>query len=230
MGRGDEPGVERRAALPAAAGRGRRGARRDPRSPAREGPHGLHVGDRDACDAGRPRRAAARARARRRRADAARRRHGADRAAGAGAAGDRGAPGEERRRAPRGRADRGDRLRRPGPDGARRPADPDPDNVVYVAYVDGEPVARASAAFSEHGVSLFGGSTLPEARGQGRLPRARRGALARRGRARHPGARHAGLADVAPDPRAARLPRGLRDPDPARPVRQRRRRAGQNGA
>jgi GNAT superfamily N-acetyltransferase len=47
------------------------------------------------------------------------------------------------------------------------PADADPDNVVYVAYVDGEPVARASAAFSEHGASLFGGSTLPEARGKG---------------------------------------------------------------
>ena len=45
--------------------------------------------------------------------------------------------------------------------------EPDPDNVVYLAYVDGEPVARGSAAFSEHAVSLFGGSTLPEARGRG---------------------------------------------------------------
>jgi hypothetical protein len=45
--------------------------------------------------------------------------------------------------------------------------DPDPDNVVYLAYVDGEPVARGSASFSEHAVSLFGGSTLPEARGRG---------------------------------------------------------------
>ena len=44
---------------------------------------------------------------------------------------------------------------------------PDPRNVVYLAYVDGEPVARASASFSEHGVSLFGGSTLPDARGRG---------------------------------------------------------------
>lgn len=44
---------------------------------------------------------------------------------------------------------------------------PDPRNVVYLAYVDGEPVARGSASFSEHGVSLFGGSTLPEARGRG---------------------------------------------------------------
>ena len=44
---------------------------------------------------------------------------------------------------------------------------PDPDNVVYLAYVDGEPVARASASFSEHAVALFGGSTLPEARGRG---------------------------------------------------------------
>src|SRR5262249_6535718 len=44
---------------------------------------------------------------------------------------------------------------------------PDPRNVVYLAYVDGEPVARASASFSEYGVTLFGGSTLPEARGRG---------------------------------------------------------------
>ena len=39
--------------------------------------------------------------------------------------------------------------------------------MVYLAYVDGEPVARGSAAFSEHAVALFGGSTLPEARGRG---------------------------------------------------------------
>jgi hypothetical protein len=43
----------------------------------------------------------------------------------------------------------------------------DPNNVVYLAYVDGEPVARASAAFGPHAVSLFGGSTLPTARGRG---------------------------------------------------------------
>ena len=43
----------------------------------------------------------------------------------------------------------------------------DPENVVYLAYVDGEPVARGSASFSEHAVALFGGSTLPEARGRG---------------------------------------------------------------
>jgi hypothetical protein len=47
------------------------------------------------------------------------------------------------------------------------PPDRDPNNVVYLAYVDGEPVARGSASFSEHGVTLFGGSTLPEARGRG---------------------------------------------------------------
>jgi GNAT superfamily N-acetyltransferase len=46
-------------------------------------------------------------------------------------------------------------------------SDGDPNNVVYVAYVDGEPVARASASFSERGVTLFGGATLPEARGRG---------------------------------------------------------------
>jgi hypothetical protein len=48
-------------------------------------------------------------------------------------------------------------------------ADPpdDPNNVVYLAYLDGKPVARASGSFGEHAVSLFGGSTLPEARGHG---------------------------------------------------------------
>jgi hypothetical protein len=45
--------------------------------------------------------------------------------------------------------------------------DRDPNNVVYLAYVGGDPVARASASFSKHGVTLFGGSTLPEARGRG---------------------------------------------------------------
>ena len=43
----------------------------------------------------------------------------------------------------------------------------DPNNVAYVAYLDGEPVARATASFSEHAVTLFGGATLPEARGRG---------------------------------------------------------------
>jgi hypothetical protein len=45
--------------------------------------------------------------------------------------------------------------------------EPDPNNIVYLAYVDGEPVARASGSFFEHAVALFGGSTLPEARGHG---------------------------------------------------------------
>ncbi len=45
--------------------------------------------------------------------------------------------------------------------------EPDPNNIEYLAYVDGEPVARASGSFSEYGVTLFGGSTLPEARGRG---------------------------------------------------------------
>jgi Fe2+ transport system protein FeoA len=43
----------------------------------------------------------------------------------------------------------------------------DPNNVVYLAFMDGKSVARASGSFGEHAVSLFGGSTLPEARGQG---------------------------------------------------------------
>jgi Fe2+ transport system protein FeoA len=48
-----------------------------------------------------------------------------------------------------------------------RPRDDDPNNVVYVAFADDKPVARASGSFGEHGVSLFGGATLPEARGRG---------------------------------------------------------------
>jgi hypothetical protein len=38
---------------------------------------------------------------------------------------------------------------------------------VYLAYLDGKPIARATGSFSEHGVTLFGGATLPEARGRG---------------------------------------------------------------
>lgn len=47
------------------------------------------------------------------------------------------------------------------------PPTPDPRNAVYLAYVDSDPVARASASFSDHGVTLFGGATLPAARGRG---------------------------------------------------------------
>jgi hypothetical protein len=47
------------------------------------------------------------------------------------------------------------------------PPSDDPNNVVYLASFDGRPVARASASFGEQAVSLFGGSTLPEARGRG---------------------------------------------------------------
>lgn len=53
------------------------------------------------------------------------------------------------------------------PEPTRVSPERDPNNVVYLAYVDGRPVARGSAAFGEHAVSLFGGSTLPEARGRG---------------------------------------------------------------
>ncbi len=55
----------------------------------------------------------------------------------------------------------------PEPQRAPDDADDDPHNVVYLAYVDGEPVARATGSFSERGVTLFGGATLPEARGRG---------------------------------------------------------------
>jgi GNAT superfamily N-acetyltransferase len=39
--------------------------------------------------------------------------------------------------------------------------------ATYLAWVDGEPVARAYAAYTEHGLILFGGATLPDARGRG---------------------------------------------------------------
>jgi ribosomal protein S18 acetylase RimI-like enzyme len=55
--------------------------------------------------------------------------------------------------------------------GEPEPTEPPPakgaEGGVYLAYVDGEPVARASAMFGPQAVSLFGGATLPEARGRG---------------------------------------------------------------
>jgi GNAT superfamily N-acetyltransferase len=54
-----------------------------------------------------------------------------------------------------------------GPPPKRRRHVADATNVVYLALLDGEPVARASAAFGERGATLFGGATLPEARGRG---------------------------------------------------------------
>jgi hypothetical protein len=47
------------------------------------------------------------------------------------------------------------------------PRKQDPDNVVYLAFIDGEPVARGTAAFGPNAATLFGGATLPEARGCG---------------------------------------------------------------
>ena len=49
----------------------------------------------------------------------------------------------------------------------RRSYEPDPNNAIYLAFLGGRPVARASASFGELGATLFGGSTLPEARGHG---------------------------------------------------------------
>jgi hypothetical protein len=48
-----------------------------------------------------------------------------------------------------------------------RPFDPASPVVTYLAYLDGEPVGRATGAFSEYGVSLFGGAVTPAARGRG---------------------------------------------------------------
>ena len=51
---------------------------------------------------------------------------------------------------------------------ARTSFDPDsPNQVDYLAFVDGEPVASAVAVFTEHGVLLFGGATVERARGRG---------------------------------------------------------------
>jgi hypothetical protein len=49
------------------------------------------------------------------------------------------------------------------------PAQVDPSGryVRYLAYADGEPVAQATGIFTEHGVKLAGGATLPQARGRG---------------------------------------------------------------
>jgi GNAT superfamily N-acetyltransferase len=44
---------------------------------------------------------------------------------------------------------------------------PNSPSVRYLASIDGRPVGRATEAFSAYGVTLFGGATLPEARGRG---------------------------------------------------------------
>ncbi len=109
-----------------------------------------------------------------------------------------------------------------GPIPTEVPADhePDPDNVVYLAYVDGEPVARASASCFEHAVALFGGSTLPAGARSRRLPGARRCSLGGRRGARNADARDPGISDVAADSAPTWLSRAVRDPHPARRVRQ----------
>ena len=48
-----------------------------------------------------------------------------------------------------------------------RPFLPNSPVVTYLASIDGRPVGRATGAFSAYGVTLFGGATLPEARGRG---------------------------------------------------------------
>jgi GNAT superfamily N-acetyltransferase len=42
-----------------------------------------------------------------------------------------------------------------------------PDSSLYVAWLEGEPVAAGRATFAEAGVVLNGGATLPQARGRG---------------------------------------------------------------
>jgi GNAT superfamily N-acetyltransferase len=50
---------------------------------------------------------------------------------------------------------------------AAKPYDPESPVVTYLAFIDGEPVGRATGTFSEYGVTLFGGAVLPEWRGRG---------------------------------------------------------------
>ena len=93
------------------------------------------------------------------------------------------------------------------------PPNDDPNNVVYLAYVDGRAIARASASFGERAVSLFGGSTLPEARGRG----AYRALVAARWEDAVARGTPALVTQAGPMSRpilAARLSRGLRDPHP----------------
>lgn len=54
-----------------------------------------------------------------------------------------------------------------GPEPTKADPPEDPNNITYLAYLDDKPIARASGSFGEHSVSLFGGATLPEARGHG---------------------------------------------------------------
>ena len=53
------------------------------------------------------------------------------------------------------------------PGAVPEPEEPTPGLETYVAYVDGRPAARATAAFTQYGATPFGGATLPEARGRG---------------------------------------------------------------
>jgi GNAT superfamily N-acetyltransferase len=55
----------------------------------------------------------------------------------------------------------------PEPVAAEQETPEDEDNLVYIALLDGEPVARATASCSPYGITLFGGATLPDARGRG---------------------------------------------------------------
>jgi GNAT superfamily N-acetyltransferase len=48
-----------------------------------------------------------------------------------------------------------------------RAVDPEQRTITYLAYLDGEPVGRATGSFSRYGCSMFGGATLPHARGRG---------------------------------------------------------------
>ena len=95
----------------------------------------------------------------------------------------------------------------------------DPNNVVYLAYVDGEPVARASASFGEHGVDAVRRRDAAGGPRPRRLSRARRRALGRRGRARHAGASSRRRDRCRGRSSSSSASRGLRDPDPGRRVR-----------
>ncbi len=86
----------------------------------------------------------------------------------------------------------------------------------HAVWLDGELVCTGTSAPTEHGLLLYGGATLPHARGPRRVSRTPSRALGRRARARNARADHPGRLDVAPDPRAPRLRAGRRGPHAAR--------------
>jgi hypothetical protein len=77
-------------------------------------------------------------------------------------------------------------------------------NVMHGVWLDGELVCAGTAAPTEHGLLLYGGATVPSARGRGAY-RALNRARWEEGSPGDACADHPGRLHVAPDPRAPRL-------------------------